>query len=83
MQLESAAGLYQTFCLMYDRVQGQKSYLSWELATWPQFSLGKWYAESCAANQNVEIPWEDTHEWMESREWHETTIAGNGSPKLI
>ena len=69
--------LEQQLVCVYDRVQGTENYLSWSLASWNQFSLGKWYAEECAVNQGDETPWETAHEWMKLHEWNESTLTGN------
>ena len=68
--------LEQKLLCVYDRLQGSESYLSWDLAAWDQLSLGKWYAERCAVNRNEGVPWETSHEWMQSHNWDETTRAG-------
>ena len=80
-ELDIIDTLDQKLVYVYDRVQVHESYLSWELATWPQFSLGKWYAESCAANHSAEVAWEDAHEWMLTRRWFETTVTEVNSPE--
>lgn len=64
---------------IYDRVQGSEAFLSWDITSWEQFSLGKWYAEHCAMNQDDETPWETAHEWVQSHEWFETTLASERS----
>jgi hypothetical protein len=69
----------QSVCI-YDRVQGYETYLSWELANWDQFSLGKWYAERCAVNRDDALPWNTAHNWMQGHNWVETTIAAADEP---
>ena len=62
---------------VFDRVQGYETYLSWELANWNQFSVGKWFAERCAVNREDALPWNTTHNWLVTHEWVKTTIAGD------
>jgi hypothetical protein len=40
--LDFADKLNQTLVCIYDRFQGSENYLSWDLASWDPFSLGKW-----------------------------------------
>ena len=68
--------LDQKLLYVYDHFQGMEVFLAWDLASWDQFSLGKWYAEQCAIQNDRETPWEDAHEWMMSHEWANTTLAG-------
>ena len=61
---------------VYDRLQGFEAYLSWSFASWNQFSVGKWYTEQCAINNDEDIPTCVAHEWMKGRNWTDTTLAG-------
>jgi hypothetical protein len=61
--------------LIYDRVQGFEAYLSWNLARWDQFSVGKWFAERCAVVRGDELYWETAHTWMMDRLWEDTITA--------
>jgi len=65
----------QNLVCVYDRVQGFETYLSWKLATWPEFSLGKWFAERCAVSQGMDTPWEVSNKWMQTKDWWATTLA--------
>ena len=58
---------------MYDRLQGFEAHLSWELANWDQFSVGKWFAERCAVNLGDKYPYDVAHFWMETQDWRKTT----------
>ena len=60
---------------IYDRVQGFETYLSWDLATWHELSLGKWFAERCAVIQEMDTPWEVSNEWIQTRDWWKTTLS--------
>ena len=59
----------------YDRLRGFDTFLSWEIANWAQFSIGKWFAEQCAIHNNEETPTDIAHEWMITREWDDTIIG--------
>jgi hypothetical protein len=60
---------------VYDRVQGFESRIRKSLAQWEGFSIGKWYAERCAYNTELEQPWKKAHEWMTARRWEDTAIG--------
>jgi hypothetical protein len=66
---------------IYDRLQGFEAYLSWDLASWDQFSLGKWFAERCAINHDVDACSELADEWMRGQEWYDTTSSKKGKSK--
>ena len=66
---------------VYDRVQGFEAILSWELANWNQFSIGKWFAEQCAIARGHEFPWEVAHEWIRNRKWTDTTTGDTNEYK--
>jgi len=44
------------FCI-YDRVQGFETYIHEARLHWDFFSIGKWFAERCAENSELEEPW--------------------------
>jgi hypothetical protein len=56
-------------------MQGSETYLSWNLACWEQFSIGKWFAERCAVVRGDKLYWETTHTWMLTRQWEDTITA--------
>ena len=60
---------------VYDRLQGFDTFLSWEISSWNKFSLGKWYAEKCALNNEEETPTDIAHEWVLTRRWDDTIIG--------
>jgi hypothetical protein len=66
--------LHNLLCI-YDRVQGIEAYLLWDIASWDQFSIGKWFAERIAASHLEPKPWEIADEWIKSRDWCQTTLA--------
>lgn len=47
---------------VYDRIRGFDAYLSWDIAAWDEFSIGKWYAERCAVENGDEYPCQSAHE---------------------
>jgi len=60
---------------IYDRVQGFETYLTWDIATWDEISLGKWFVEQCAVNQDMDAPWEASNKWMQGQNWWRTTLS--------
>ena len=62
---------------IYDRFQGFDAFLSWEIASWNKFSIGKWYAERCALQNEEETPTDVAHEWILTRRWDDTIIGEN------
>ena len=61
--------LDQKLVYVYDRLQGSEIYLSWDLARWEHFSLGKWFAEQCAIHRGEKEPWDVAHKWASLRCW--------------
>lgn len=59
---------------IYDRVQGFETHVRISIVEWSRFSIGKWYAERCAANSSLPEPWKCAHQWIIAREWKHTTI---------
>ena len=60
---------------IYDQVQGFEAYISWELAQWSGFFIGKWIAEQCSRMGNNDAPWVTAHaKWMHKWCWEDTTI---------
>ena len=62
---------------IYDRFQGFDAFLSWEIASWNKFSIGKWHAERCALQNEEETPTDVAHEWILTRRWDDTIIGEN------
>ena len=62
------------FCV-YDRVQGFEADIHVSRLYWDFFSIGKWFAEKCAENSNLSMPWICAHEWLLSRKWEDTTMG--------
>ena len=60
---------------IYDRLQGFDTFLSWEIASWKKFSIGKWYAEKCALHTEEETPTDVAHEWVMTQNWDNTIIG--------
>jgi hypothetical protein len=60
---------------IYDRVQGFETRIRVVILQWPQFSVGKWYAERCAYNSELPRPWELAHAWVSTRQWKDTTMG--------
>ena len=60
---------------VYDKVQGLEARISKSLLGWDLFSAGKWYAERCAYNAELEDPWKVAHEWMRFQKWEDTTMG--------
>ena len=59
---------------VYDRVQGFKVYITWDIAQWGGFSIGKWFAEQCAIIRKDDTPYATAHEWMREHKWKDTRI---------
>lgn len=59
---------------IYDRVQGFEAYITWDIAKWGGFSIGKWFAEQCAIIRKDDGPYVTAQEWMRERKWENTTI---------
>ena len=59
----------------YDRLQGFDTFLSWEIASWSQYSIGKWYAEQCAVHASEETPTDVAHEWIMTQKWDDTIVG--------
>ena len=59
---------------VYDRVQGFEAYLSWNIFSWNEFSIAKWFVEQCITLQVNNAPWELIHLWMLRHNWHMTTM---------
>ena len=51
------------FCI-YDRLQGFEGYIHVSRLQWDAFSIGKWFAERCAENSELDEPWARAHRWM-------------------
>ena len=66
-----ARGLY----CVYDRVQGFEADIHVARLRWEFFSIGKWYAERCAANAQLDEPWICAHQWLLTREWEDTVMG--------
>ena len=60
---------------IYDRLHGFDTFLSWEIASWNKFSVGKWYAEKCALHTEEETPTDVAHNWVLTRNWDDTIIG--------
>ena len=60
---------------IYDRVQGFEAHISVRFLQWHRFSVGRWFAERCAANSNMPRPWETAQEWLENRRRTRTTMG--------
>ena len=52
---------------IYDRVQGFEIHIHASRLHDPEFEVGRWYAEQCAFNQNMERPWEVARQWADAR----------------
>ena len=59
---------------VYNCVQCFEAYISWELAQWKGFSIGKWFAEQCTIVGNDDAPWVTADKWMSEWYWDKTTI---------
>ena len=66
-----ARGLY----CVYDRVQGFEADIHVARLRWEFFSIGKWYAERCATNAQLDEPWICAHQWLLTREWEDTVMG--------
>lgn len=67
------------FCV-YDRVQGFETYIHETRINWSLFSLGQWFAERCAENSGLPVPWELARQWTMTRNWGHTIMGGLGAP---
>ena len=67
------------FLSVYDRLREFDAHLTWNVAKWDEFSLGKWFAERCALENESSTPSKDADEWMRNRQWCETTLAGEST----
>lgn len=65
----------QKLLMIYEQVQGLETFLLWNLTSWSEFSVSKWYAERCGVNNEDEFPWDSAHEWMMNRDWQKTTVS--------
>jgi hypothetical protein len=50
--------IFRNNLYIYDRVRGFDARLIWNIATWEEFSIGKWYAERCAQNAESDLPYD-------------------------
>jgi RNase H-like domain found in reverse transcriptase/Reverse transcriptase (RNA-dependent DNA polymerase)/Retroviral aspartyl protease len=60
---------------IYNRVQGFEAHIHMTRIQWSGFSIGKWYAERCAFNRNLQHPWKVAKQWVSSRKWVNTTMG--------
>ena len=60
---------------IYDRVQGFEAFISVRYLQWERFSVGKWFAERCAANSGMPSPWKVAQKWFEDRSQTHTTMG--------
>ena len=52
---------------IYDRVQGFEAHIHTSRLQDPEFAVGRWYAEQCAFNQYMEMPWQVARRWADTR----------------
>ena len=52
---------------IYDRVQGFEAHIHISRLLDPEFVVGRWYAEQCAFNQEMEMPWQVARRWADTR----------------
>lgn len=52
---------------IYDRVQGFEIHIHFSRLQEPDFAVGKWYAEQCAFNSEMENPWKVARLWAFAR----------------
>ena len=52
---------------IYDRVQGFEAHIHTSRLQDPDFEVGRWYAEQCAFNQQMDRPWQVARQWADSR----------------
>ena len=64
---------------IYDRLQGFEAKIHVSRLHWHAFSIGKWFAERCAENSELDEPWGRAHRWMlyPPREWEDTIMSRN------
>ena len=60
---------------VYDRVQGFETHLAVQFVQWERFSVGKWFAERCAANSGLPRPWAIAQAWLETRNGRNTSMG--------
>ena len=48
------------YCI-YDRVQGFETHIHAMVLHWRFFSIGRWFAERCAENSEIDQPWDCAH----------------------
>jgi hypothetical protein len=63
------------FICIYDRVQGFETDIHDDRARWGFFSIGQWFAERCAENSGLKMPWDCAHQWVLARRWEDTVIG--------
>ena len=52
---------------IYDRVQGFEAHIHTSRLQDPEFEVGRWYAEQCAFNQQMDRPWQVARRWADAR----------------
>ena len=60
---------------IYDRVQGYETRIRISVLQWPNFSVGKWYAERCAYHNELSQPYKHVREWMSKQQWKDTVMG--------
>ena len=64
---------------IYDRLQGFEAKIHVSRLHWHAFSIGKWFAERCAENSELDEPWARAHRWMlfPPKKWEDTIMSRN------
>jgi hypothetical protein len=64
----------ELYCI-YDRIRRFESYIHVSRLRWEFFSIGKWFAERCAAIGELSDPWYQAHRWLVSQRYADDLIG--------